>query len=83
LEIDPDHVYMNKAKDEPSESPSPFVQRDLMNLGKGVYLPGLNFDQMSTSGTVGVPSEGSAVVGRNIIDEVVKNIKAFLKDFLG
>jgi creatinine amidohydrolase len=80
LHLHPAKVRMEQARRDGPKHESPFRKAD-MQLAKPVYEVN-EFHEISQSGVVGHPDLATAVKGARFFEAIVKDVTAFLKDFL-
>jgi creatinine amidohydrolase len=80
LYLSPKQVRMEHARRDGPQHPSPYRKAD-MQLAKPVYYVS-EFDELSTSGTIGHPDLASAEKGKRFLDGIVRDVSAFVDDFV-
>jgi creatinine amidohydrolase len=80
LYLSPKQVRMEHARRDGPHHPSPYRKAD-MQLAKPVYYVS-EFDELSTSGTIGHPDLASAEKGKRFLDGIVRDVNAFVDDFV-
>jgi creatinine amidohydrolase len=80
LHLHPGKVRMPLARRDGPKHESPYRKAD-MQLAKPVYMVN-EFHEISESGVVGHPDLATAVKGARFFEAIVKDVTAFVKDFL-
>ncbi len=80
LHLHPAKVKMPEARRDGPKHESPYRKAD-MQLAKPVYEV-KEFHEISESGVIGHPDLATAVKGARFFEAIVKDVTAFLKDFL-
>jgi creatinine amidohydrolase len=80
LDLSPKQVRMDRARRDGPRHPSPYRKAD-MQLAKPVYYVS-EFDELSTTGTIGHPDLASADKGKRFLDGIVGEVTTFVDDFV-
>ncbi len=79
LAIHPELVSQGEAVDEGAFGPGKFQVLDM--LRPQPYVMVRNFDELSPSGTLGMPSHATAAKGREFLDAATESAAAFIAEF--
>lgn len=79
LHLAPETVRQDRVEDHVPRWGTTYVVDDL--LAGGSVLPGVKVPDVSSSGTLGQPSLGTADRGAELFDRIVGDVAAFLDDF--
>lgn len=80
LHLHPARVHLERAKRDGPTHESPYRKAD-MQYARPVYFVN-EFDEISETGTVGHPDLATAEKGKAFLDAIVKDVVAFVDDFV-
>jgi creatinine amidohydrolase len=80
LHLSPEEVRMDLARPDGPQHASPYRKADMQAV-KPVYIVN-EFHELSTSGVIGRPDLATAEKGKRFFDGIVRDVTAFIDDFL-
>ncbi|MGH9590534.1 MAG: creatininase family protein [Terracidiphilus sp.] len=80
LHLSPEEVRMDLARRDGPQHASPYRKADMQAV-KPVYFVN-EFHELSTTGAIGRPDLATAEKGRRFLDGIVRDVTAFIDDFL-